>query len=225
MKRRTSALAVSSAALLAAAPLLTGCSTDSHPGAAAVVGDERITVSSVQAQVETVREAQREQPDADQLLASSAGLTRAMVDHLVYQEVLEQTAEAYGVEVSTAQIQQERIRTEAALGGADELRQAALLGTADLPPLAGDEQIDQVLRRQLLFQSIAVQLNAPAGPEGEQLVYETMAATADEIGVEVNPRYGSWSAEAVGLADADTPWVRPYVPAEDDEALIPMPPA
>ncbi|UED85921.1 SurA N-terminal domain-containing protein [Streptomyces profundus] len=223
MKRRTSALAVSSAALLLAAPLLAGCSTGSHPGAAAVVGDERITVSSVQARVETVREAQREQPNGDQLLASSAGLTRDTVDFLVYQELLEQTAASHGVEVTTAQVQQERNLVEASLGSAEELELSAINGTVGLP-LTGEEQINEVLRRQLLFQGLATRLGLPAGPEGNQLLAQALSATADEVGVEVNPRYGTWDTEQLVLADADTPWLRQDAPAEE-EGLIPQPPA
>ncbi|MGK5549937.1 SurA N-terminal domain-containing protein, partial [Streptomyces sp. URMC 127] len=55
MLRRRTALSVTAAALLAAAPLLTACGQTAHPGAAAVVGDDRITVSQLQRQVADVR--------------------------------------------------------------------------------------------------------------------------------------------------------------------------
>src|SRR4051812_14641554 len=58
LHRRT-ALSIS-AALLAAAPLLSACSGQARPGTAAVVGGERITTSALQAQVGDVRAAQNE---------------------------------------------------------------------------------------------------------------------------------------------------------------------
>lgn len=223
MKRRTSTLAVTAAALLVASPLLAGCSTDAHPGAAAVVGGERITISSVQDRVETVREAQRDQPDGDQLLQASPGLTRQTVDFLVYLEVLEAAAAEHGVEVSRAQIQESRAIAEQNVGGAEALELSALTATSGLP-LAGDEQIDQVLRSQLLFQGLAQRLNAPAGTDGQQVMRQVLAETAEEVGVEVNPRYGEWDAEQVVLAESDTPWLRADEPA-DEELELPTPPA
>ncbi|KAB8164352.1 hypothetical protein FH609_014230 [Streptomyces sp. 3MP-14] len=223
MKRRTSTLAVSAAALLLASPLLTGCSTGAHPGAAAVVGDERITIASVQERVETVREAQRELPEGDQLLGATPALTRQTVDFLVYMEVLEAAAEAHGVEVSRAQVQESRAIAEQSVGGAEALETSALTATNGLP-FAGDEQIDQVLRSQLLTQGLAQRLGAPPGPEGDQLLRQVFAETAEEIGVEVNPRYGEWDAEQVTLAESDTPWLRADEPTEE-EAGFPAPPA
>ncbi|MDT0269583.1 SurA N-terminal domain-containing protein [Streptomyces sp. DSM 44915] len=222
MKRRTSVTAVSAAALLVAAPLLTGCSTEAHPGAAAVVGDERITIASVQERVETVRQAQREQPEGDQLLQASGGLTRQTVSFLVYLEVLEQTAEANGVEITRREIQESRALAEASAGGAEALERSALVANA--LPMAGEEQIEQMLAGQLMFQGLASRLNAPPGPEGDQLIQQALAETAEEIGVEVNPRYGEWDSQQSVLADADTPWLRVEAPAAGTEG-IPAPPA
>lgn len=74
-RRRRTALVVS-AAMLVAAPLLSACGNQAHPGAAAVVGGDRIEVSTVQAQVAEVRTAQRESDQSVQLInsrGSSAG--------------------------------------------------------------------------------------------------------------------------------------------------------
>lgn len=56
-RRRRTSLALM-AATLVAAPLLTACGADARPGAAAVVGGERITVAQLEAQVGQVRDAQ-----------------------------------------------------------------------------------------------------------------------------------------------------------------------
>ncbi|WP_059007169.1 SurA N-terminal domain-containing protein [Streptomyces specialis] len=209
MKRRSSALSVSAAALLAAAaPLLTGCSTDAHPGAAAVVGGERISLATVQSQVETVRDAQRDRPEADQLIAATSGLTRERVEFLVYLEVLERTAADAGVKVSRRDVQEARDQAEESLGGADALARAALTPASGATPLAGDEQIDQMLRSQLLFQGLAAELGVTPDASGVQRIADELARTADEIGVEINPRFGEWDARQVMLTDAAEPWLR-----------------
>ncbi|ONK13772.1 SurA N-terminal domain-containing protein [Streptomyces sp. MP131-18] len=206
-RRRTSALSVSAAALaVTGALLLTGCSTDAHPGAAAVVGNEKITVSTVQSQVETVRDAQRAQPEGDQLVSATPGLTRDTVEFLVYAQVLEHAARDAGVEVTRRDVQAARAQTEQSIGGADALEQAALMPQGGTP-MAGDEQIDRMLRIQLLFQGLAQALGAAPDASGVQQVAATLAETADEVGVEINPRYGTWDAEAVVLADAPAPWL------------------
>ncbi|CAM5558658.1 hypothetical protein SCALM49S_01930 [Streptomyces californicus] len=74
-RRRRTALSVL-AATLVAAPLLSACGNQAHPGAAAVVGGERIEVSAVQARAAQVRSAQESSPQAAELVeqvgASSA---------------------------------------------------------------------------------------------------------------------------------------------------------
>ncbi|ARQ70276.1 SurA N-terminal domain-containing protein [Streptomyces marincola] len=206
-RRRTSALSVSAAALaVVAAPLLTGCSTDAHPGAAAVVGGERISVATVQAEVETIRDAQRAQPQGDQLVSSTPGLTRDTVEFLVYAQVLEHAAREAGVEVTRRDVQTARAQTEQSIGGPEALAQAALMPQGGTP-MAGDEQIDRMLRIQLLFQGLGQELGVAPDAGGVQELAAYLAETADEVGVEVNPRYGEWDAEGVVLADAPAPWL------------------
>ncbi|WP_049563982.1 SurA N-terminal domain-containing protein [Streptomyces sp. SBT349] len=212
MKRRTSALSVSTAALLAiAAPLLTGCSTGAHPGAAAVVGDEKITLSSVQSQVETVRDAQRAQPEGDQLVAATPALARDTVAFLVYLEVLDRAADEIGVDVNRRDIQEARANAEMNVGGPEELEQA-LLRQPNSTPLAGDAQIDRMLRGQLLFQGIAQRIGVTPDGQGLDEMARLMVDTAEEVGVDVNPRYGEWDAEQLTLVDAPTPWLRAEAP-------------
>ncbi|WP_129842183.1 SurA N-terminal domain-containing protein [Streptomyces sp. RFCAC02] len=206
MKRRASVLSLTAAAAVTAL-LATGCSTGAHPGAAAVVGGERITVASVQAQVEAVRDAQRAQPNGDELIAASGSLTRDTVDFLVYYEVLERAAADAGVEVSRRDVQQARSDAEDTVGSPEALAQVALLAQAGGLPLAGDEQLDRQFRGQVLFQRLAERIGATGSPNGRQMIVDVLARTAEEIGVEVNPRYGEWSPEQVALIEADQPWL------------------
>lgn len=195
MKRRTSALSLSAAAMLAAVPLLSGCGTDSHPGSAAVVGDHKISVSEVQADVEQVRDAQRAQPDADLLMANSNALPVERVEELVYGELVRQTAEEHQVTVSKRELARELSDTEAAFGGEEELAQAALSRLNITLDQFGDW-----VHTRMLVDGLIQKL-------GEEKAAEAISATADRLGVDVNPRYGQWDNDVSMLAVADTPWL------------------
>ncbi|NJQ06697.1 SurA N-terminal domain-containing protein [Streptomyces lonarensis] len=197
MKRRTSALSVSAAALLVAAPLLTGCSTDSHPGAAAVVGDERISVSQVQSQVEHVRAAQRASDNADQLIAATGALPQETVQLMVRRELLERTAEDNGVTVTRGQVQEARDRVVQNFGDTEQLEQFGLSYEGGAFTI---DQLDDVLREQLLIEGLVESI-------GEQGLGPAVAETAERLGVDINPRYGAWDYETGGFTTSDTPWL------------------
>lgn len=199
-RRRTTVLSLSAAALVAT-PLLTGCSTGSHPGAAAVVGEERITVAEVQAHVEDVRDAQRAQPEADQLISGTSGLTRQTVNFLVYVEVLELAADDHGVTVTRREVQGTRDQAEQYAGGKRALERAALMPQDQSTMPFAASQIDEVLRANLLLQDLSEQV-------GDDRIYSVLEEAAEDAGVDVSPRYGSWNAAAVSLTDADMPWLR-----------------
>lgn len=197
MKRRTSALSVSAAALLVAAPLLTGCSTDSHPGAAAVVGDERISVSQVQSQVEHVRAAQRASENADQLIAATGALPQETVQLMVRRELLERTAEDNGVTVTRGQVREARDRVVQNFGDTEQLEQFGLSYEGGAFTI---DQLDDVLREQLLIEGLVESI-------GEQGLGPAVAETAERLGVDINPRYGAWDYETGGFTTSDTPWL------------------
>lgn len=203
MKRRTSALSVSAAALLLAAPLLTGCSGDSHPGAAAVVGEERISLAQLQAHVEQVRDAQRAEQNAEQIIATSASLSRDTVSYLVSEKILERAAQDAGLEASRRDVQQERALMENYLGGSEAVEQYFLAQETGLPLAA--EQIEGMLRSGLHYQRLSEEF-------GEREVQTVLTETAEEMGVEINPRYGEWDNERMVLGEAAMPWLQPEAP-------------
>lgn len=106
-RRRRTALVVS-AAMLVAAPLLSACGNQAHPGAAAVVGGDRIEVSTVQAQVAEVRTAQRESDQSVQLINKSGQLGRAKLHGLIFDRILDKAAADADVTVSRKEIQEMR---------------------------------------------------------------------------------------------------------------------
>ncbi|MEU0400489.1 SurA N-terminal domain-containing protein [Streptomyces sp. NPDC006197] len=201
MHRRT-ALTVS-AALLAAAPLLTACGSDAHPGAAAVVGGQRIEVASLQAQVEDVRDAQAASPQSAQLVAATGDLSRRKLNVMIFDRVVDEVARDNGVTATRAELQQTR-DSFVRQGGGEEQLKAVLLQEQGVAP----DQIDAFVRRNVLMNKIAQKLGVTESPEGQKKLTDVFSAASKELGIDVNPRYGRWDDAQVRLSDTTAPWLR-----------------
>lgn len=201
MHRRT-ALSLS-AALLAAAPLLTACGGESHPGAAAVVGGERIEVSSLQAQVRDVRAAQEASPQAAQLIQATGDLSREKLNVMIFDRVVEKVAADNGITASRGEIQKTRDEFAQQSGGEEQLA-ATLLQQQGVAP----DQIDGVVRRTVLMNKIAAKLGIANTPEGQKKLTDVFTAASKELKIDVNPRFGAWDDTKIQLGTFQAPWVR-----------------
>ncbi|MEU3265282.1 MULTISPECIES: SurA N-terminal domain-containing protein [unclassified Streptomyces] len=201
-RRRRTALAVSAAALLAA-PLLAACGNEAHPGAAAVVGGERIEVSAVQAQAADVRAAQESSPEAAQLVNKSGQLNRAKLHGLIFGRILDKAAEDAGVTVTRKEIQEARTASRAQAGGEEQLR-AMMLQQRWVAP----EQIDNDMRQEVLLPKLAKALGADLGtPAGQQVVGEALTKASKALDIDVNPRFGAWDDQKMQLGNYQAPWI------------------
>lgn len=201
-RRRRTALSFS-AALLAGAPLLTACGSDAHPGAAAVVGGQRIEVSAVQGEVRDVRTAQGASPQAAELIKNTGQLSQVKLNGMIFDRILRQAAADAGVKVSRNEVQAARRQAAEQSGGEKQFRALALQQAALTP-----DQIDEGIRRDVLLSKVTAALGADTmTPDGQQKLLAGLAATSKKLGVDVNPRYGSWNYAKVQLGDAKTPWI------------------
>ncbi|MER7718740.1 SurA N-terminal domain-containing protein [Streptomyces flaveolus] len=202
-RRRRTALLLT-AAIAAAAPLLTACGNDAHPGAAAVVGDQRITVAQLENRVDEVRDAQRAAVPDDtqyqQVVARTGTLTRDTLHGMVLDRVLHRAAQDAGVSVSRKEVQQMRTGLEQQAGGAKELETVWLQQYGVAP-----ERLDENLRVQLEAQKLAEHLGTDTSrPE----FWQALSKASQQLDVDLNPRYGTWDAQKSSRVDARTPWVR-----------------
>ncbi|MCZ1009545.1 SurA N-terminal domain-containing protein [Streptomyces lydicus] len=203
MFRRRTALSVSATAgLLAAAPLLAACGSDAHPGAAAIVDGKRITVSQLQAKVKDVRAAQAKSPQGDQLIMNTGRLSLATLNGMIFDEVLARGAHDAGVTVTRRDVQRWRAQAERQAGGAGRLKEMWLQ-----QGIAPDE-IDSMVRNQLLLDGVAQRLGADRGkPQGQQKLAQALAKTSRSMGIDVNPRFGKWDDHQVILGETKDPWI------------------
>ncbi|MEV6313930.1 SurA N-terminal domain-containing protein [Streptomyces sp. NPDC051776] len=213
MIRRRTALSVSAVALLSASPLLAACGSAPHPGSAAVVDGERITLSQLQAQVEDVRVAQRGSAQPAQLIQNSGQLTRATLGSMIFNRVLNRAAEDAGVTVSRGDVQKARAEMVKQAGSEDRLNAQWLQQYAIAPG-----QVDEAIHNQVAMDKLAQALGADRNsPQGVQKLVTALGAASRELGVEVNPRFGAWDSKKVQLGDAKTPWLR-AAPKEKSQA-------
>jgi outer membrane murein-binding lipoprotein Lpp len=207
-RRRRTALLLSAA--IAAAPLLTACGNDARPGAAAVVGDQRITVAQLENRVDEVRAAQRaavaDEAQYAQAIAKTGSLTRDTLHGMVLDKVLHQAARDAGITVSRKEVQEMRSGLEQQVGGAKALEMAWLQQYSVAP-----DRLDENLRLQLEAQKLAAKLGTDTSrPE----FWKALSETSEKLGVDLNPRYGSWDVEKSSRVDAKTPWVRDVTTTE-----------
>ncbi|MGW6454716.1 SurA N-terminal domain-containing protein [Streptomyces sp. NPDC055078] len=202
MHRRRRSAIITAAALLIAAPLLAACSDQAHPGAAAVVGGERIDVSTVQAQVKDVRTAQERSPQSAQLIKDSGQLSRAKLYELIVERVVERAASDAGVSASRKEIEDGRAALTQQAGGADQLAAMYLQQRGVAPG-----QVTGVVRRDVLVTKLAGSIGAGNTPEGQQKLNAAFTAAAKSLDIDVNPRFGAWNDQKLELGDYKAPWI------------------
>ncbi|MFJ4784663.1 SurA N-terminal domain-containing protein [Streptomyces sp. NPDC088794] len=201
-RRRRTALLFT--AVIAAAPLLTACGSDAHPGAAAVVGGQRITVAQLENRVGEVRSAQRAAVSDDaqykQAVAQTGSLTRDTLHGMVLDRVLHRAAQDEDVTVSRHEIQQMRTGLEQQVGGSKAL-ETAWLQQYGVAPARLDDNLRLQLEAQKLAQALGTDTSKPA-------FWDALSKASKELHVDLNPRYGAWDVQKSSRVDAKTPWVR-----------------
>jgi len=180
-----------------AALLLTGCS---QVGAAATLGDIKITQATVQASVDSIL-AERAKVDTAQMqLETGEALNRGQLRFHLYGAILRAIGAELKMEVTKAEIDTRRASILDQVGGAEFLPTA--LVSAGIAP----EDLDTYIEIISLSEKISQALTA-SGVTEDQIGIETqnlVAAKANELGVTINPRYGKWDAEVADIV-ADDP--------------------
>jgi hypothetical protein len=208
-RRRTAAVALAVSAVAA----LSACSSTAHPGAAAVVGDQRITVSTLQAHVAAYRAAAA----GDATAQEQPGVQGNLLALLVNSNIVDQALADQGKSVSAAEVEQVEAQYAQQTGSAQALSQAIVeqlyIAPSDFALFARYQ-----VGEQMLLQQAGVD---PASDQAGAAFLKILQKEGKDLGVTVNPRYGSWSVPATStsawppLAAANQPWLKaaPAAPA------------
>lgn len=182
--------------IAAAALLLTGCS---QVGAAATLGDTKITQATVQGSIESIL-AERAKVDITQMeLETGEVLNRSQLRFHLFSAILRAVGEELKLEVTKAEIDTRRASILEQIGGVEALP-SALVGAGIAP-----EDLDTYIEA-LAFSDKISQALVASGVTEDQIsaeIQKIIAAKANELGVTVNPRYGKWDPTVADIVQSD----------------------
>ncbi|MCC9312024.1 SurA N-terminal domain-containing protein [Kitasatospora sp. RB6PN24] len=172
-----------------------------RPGAAALVGSDRITVAQVEARVAEFRAQAAQLPSGQ--YQEQAGLVGATVYGMVFDQVVARALADHQLSVTDTEVAQLREQEVAALGGEAALEQNLLLRNG-----VPTQEIDGYLREQLGLQKLAKVSGQQLGTtDGNQAVHQLLTTASEELRVTVNPRYGTWDPAQAVLDNPSEPWL------------------
>jgi hypothetical protein len=182
---------------VAATFVLTGCS---QVGAAATVGDTKITQATVQGSIDSIL-AERAKVDTTQMqLETGESLNRGQLRFHLLSQLLREVGKELKLEVSKAEIDTRRASIIDQVGGAASLPTA--LVNAGIAPADLDTYIEAISFSDKISQKLVA-----AGVSQDQVgteLQKLVVAKAKELGVTVNPRYGKWDATVADVVAADS---------------------
>jgi hypothetical protein len=184
------------AIIAATALLLTGCS---QVGAAATVGDTKITQATVQGSIDSIL-AERAKVDVTQMqLETGEALNRSQLRFHLLSQLLRALGEELKIEVTKAEIDTRRASILEQVGGKESLPSA--LVSAGIAPEDLDTYIEAISFSEKISQALVA-----AGVTEDQVgteIQKLVVAKSKEIGVTVNPRYGKWNPDTADIVAAD----------------------
>ena len=182
---------------VAATFVLTGCS---QVGAAATVGDTKITQATVQGSIDAIL-AERAKVDTTQMqLETGEALNRSQLRFHLLSTLLREVGKELKVSVTKAEIDTRRASILDQVGGAASLPTA--LVNAGIAPDDLDTYIEAISYSDKIGQSLVA-----AGVTEDQVgteLQKLVVAKAKELGVTVNPRYGKWDATVADVVATDS---------------------
>jgi hypothetical protein len=185
------------AIIAATALLLTGCS---QVGAAATVGDTKITQATVQGSVDSIL-SERGKVDTSQMqLETGESLNRSQLRFHLLSKLLRSLGDELKIKVTKAEIDTRRASILEQVGGTTGL--PAALVSAGIAPADLDTYIEAISFSDKISQTLVA-----AGVAEDQVgqeIQKLVVAKAKELGVTINPRYGKWNAETADIQAADS---------------------
>jgi hypothetical protein len=177
--------------------LLTGCS---QVGAAATLGDTKITQATVQGSIDSIL-AERAKVDTSQMqLETGESLNRGQLRFHLLSALLLAVGTELKLKVTKAEIDTRRASILDQVGGAAALPNA--LVNAGIAPADLDTYIEAISISDKISQALVAGGVAQdqVGTELQKLV----VAKAKELGVTVNPRYGKWDPKVADVVASDS---------------------
>lgn len=191
--------------------VLSGCASH-KAGAAAVVGEERLTESQLAEWSDELAGVYADNPDAQQ--PPEDQLPLVLTSWWLNEQITSALAEQEGVTASASEIDQ--------LLGTDPAQRETASAQNAIPPSRLEAAAEYVVLRRSLGEALA----APgASPEEADAAYlEALRSTAEDLDVSVSPRFGVWNPDVPGVEPRALERLsRPAVTEQPEPAPAPAP--
>ena len=169
--------------------VLTGCSDSPKlAGSAVVINGNVVPASSVAERVDKVRaQIQVTDPSLISEVPSLIQINQRAVDHFIRAALFEEAVAREGIKVT--QLDVEAYRDEVFTQYAKETIEAQLVSQNAVPA----DDVEGFMR-EIMIQRILMEKLAPGADNQTQFIAMTdyLTALSDELGVELNPRFGKW---------------------------------
>lgn len=169
--------------------VLSGCSDSPKlAGSAVVINGNVIPASSVADRVDKVRaQIQVTDPSLISEVPSLIQINQRAVDHFIRAALFEEVVAREGINVTQRDV--EAYRDEVFAQYAKETIEAQLVSQNAVPA----DDVEGFMR-EIMIQRILMEKLAPGADNQTQFLAMTdyLTALSDELGVELNPRFGSW---------------------------------
>jgi hypothetical protein len=179
-----------------AALLLTSCSS---MNLAITVGDKEFSINDLQKPVDEILEARKSFDTSQVQLASGVELGRNQAQFAIISVLLDQIASDMKINFTNADIATRRTEIVAQVGGEAELPKA--LASSNLAA----SNLEPYIKVRLIIDKLTSDLvELGVSPEqASEEVSKLIVATAKKLGVEVNPKYGTWNAANASIESGD----------------------
>lgn len=170
--------------VIAATIGLSGCGTPTA-GAAAVVGDQRISETTLNSEVQSVLSLQG-LPATD----SSNELITSTLNQMITTILVDELASREKIEVTQGEIDDLRLQYIAQAGGVEAFEsQISQQGIAI-------DDVDSIIRLNIQVSQLGDVLSPNTEPDAKSAaVFLAISELSTEIGTEVSPRFGTWDPE------------------------------
>jgi hypothetical protein len=208
-----------SAVVLGAGLLLAGCSPVKF-GAAAITGNQRITIATLDTQVTNLSQAVKQYPGTIQL--SSAQETQETLSWLVRFQINEELARQAGITVTPAQAQAALAQIYAAAKasaqaqGLSNVTLELILAANGIPPdLAPEVGRYQAINNQFIRQVNGGQIptTTPAQTATTVKLQHAQCVAAKALTIKINPQFGRLDYTQYQVVSAPNPVAAPPGPA------------
>jgi hypothetical protein len=175
---------------------LTSCSS---MNSAITVGDKEFSINDLQKPVDEILEARKSFDTSQVQLASGVELGRNQAQFAIISVLLDQIASDMKINFTNADIATRRTEIVAQVGGEAELPKA--LASSNLAA----SNLEPYIKVRLIIDKLTSDLvELGVSPEqASEEVSKLIVATAKKLGVEVNPKYGTWNAANASIESGD----------------------